>query len=371
MLSKMKLPNFLVQEIFCRVVNKTQKVNASRFIYKGNCPICGDKRGRFFVKEYHDDHNVYCHNCFISCSFRSFLYKYYPHELKGLKEYFLESLRSGEAFKEKKRAKKKEVAISAAAFNKLDYDLRRYAKKKGFSIQTKQEDKNLEDFRKECYLTFKKRNLPMRFIKDLWCFTDGPLKGYCGIPFFDESGNNLLHWQGRRMWTPEKGSDDEKYNPKYKFLKDIKEGIEIESKPLYGLHTTDKTKPVKITEGAPDAESFFNGIATCGATISDSFINKVKKQFPERIWVPDNFWQDKAGRELSVKLIQMGETCFIMPKDVKQKDANQYIEENDLKVFPDEIVNANLYSGKSGLLKLRHIALELEIEWPDIKNYSY
>jgi hypothetical protein len=367
----MKLPNYIVQEIFCRLVNKTSKVSSSKFMYKGNCPLCGDKRGRLYVKEYNDDHMIYCHNCSESRSFRSFLYKYHPNELKNLKEFFIESMKSGEAFKKEKRIKKVETALSAAAFNKLDYDLRRYAKKKGFSIKAKQEDKEKEKFRKECYLTFKKRMLPMRFVKDLWCFTDGPLKGYCGIPFFDETGKNMLHWQGRRMWIPEKGSDDEKYNPKYKFLKDMGEGIEIENKPIYGLHTVDKSKPVKITEGAPDSESFFNGIATCGATISKTFINKVKSTFPNRIWVPDNFWKDKAGRELSIKLMLMGETCFIMPSDLEQKDANQYIEEHNLPVFPEEIVNTNLYSGKIDMLKLRSIALRLEIEWPEIKNVTY
>lgn len=364
---KAKLPDYIVREIFCRVVTAPGRVSSSnRFIWKGNCPICGEQRQRMYVKDYGDDHMVYCHNCGYSAHFGIFLRDHYPHEQQYLKEFYLESIKDGTAFKKEKASVKDRLNYN---FSELDVKLRRYANKHGFHIGKRQEDRTMEKYRKKCLRVFvKERRLPKKFVKGLWCFTTGPLSGYCGIPFYDESGKNLIHWQGRRMWTPEKGSDDEKFNPKYKFLKDVKEGIEIEDKPFYGENTVNKKQNVMITEGAIDSQCFENGAATSGATISDSLIREVRKAFPNRIWVPDNIWIDKAGLELAIKLLELRESIFVFPFGTKQKDANSYIVDHSLKLIPEELIRDNTYTGTEGLVRIKFIATKNGIEWPDPKK---
>lgn len=364
---KYKLPDFVVREVFCRVVNTPGRVSSGyRFIWKGNCPVCGDTRQRMYVKDYGDDFMVFCHNCGYSKPFGFFIKDYFPHELEYLKQYFLESIKNGTAFKKEEQKSSLRNRLNYK-YDELDIKLRLYANKHGFSIKDKQENPKLEKYRKKCIKTFTKRNLSKDFIKDLWCFTTGPLGGYCGIPFFSED-KNIIHWQGRRMWEPVKGSFEDKNNPKYKFLKDVEEGIEIESKPFYGEHYVKPQRYVKIAEGVPDALSFQNGLATCGATLSVDIIQELKRKYPKRIWVPDNIWIDNAGRALIDRLLRMKESCFVFPFGTTQKDANKYIVDNKLQHVPEELIQQNTYTGISGLVKLQCIARKEGIKWKEKKE---
>jgi hypothetical protein len=124
-------------------------------------------------------------------------------------------------------------------------------------------------------------------------------------------------------------------------------------------------------EGVPDAAVVENAVALSGASISDTFISKVKTIFPYRTWAPDNFWEDEAGQRLTIKLLEMQERCFVFPPEVKQKDANQYIIENGLNILPEEYIEKNTYSGKQGLLQLRYLAMKEGITWPEKTNGRY
>ena len=77
-----KLPDYVVKEVFCRIIASPARVSSSnRFIYKGNCPICGDTRQRMFVKDYGDDYRCFCHNCGYSAPFWILLKDYFPRNL--------------------------------------------------------------------------------------------------------------------------------------------------------------------------------------------------------------------------------------------------------------------------------------------------
>ena len=370
MSEKVKLPDYVVRDVFTRVVTNPGRVGTShRFVYRGNCPVCGEKRQRMYVKDYGDDHMVYCHNCSYSKPFRSFLKDYFPEQLPYIKQFILDAIRDGSAFKQKKEKRLKDRLTYT--FSQLDVKLRMYARKFGFPITKKQDDPKLEKFRRKCIKYFKSRKLSTQFIKKLVCFVEGPLCGYCGIPFEDRD-NNIIHWQGRRMWEPVKGSDDDKHNPKYKFLKDEDQGVVIESKPFYNDNKVNPKRKVQITEGAVDAEAFSNAIATSGATISETLIRDVKKRYPKRVWVPDNIWIDNAGRELAEKLLLLGESVFAFPFGTPQKDANSYIIDNDLDAMSDDFVTENTYTGRMGLIKLRSIAIKKEFTWQvEKKNGRY
>jgi hypothetical protein len=178
----------------------------------------------------------------------------------------------------------------------------------------------------------------------------GPLAGYIGIPFFDQNKENIIHIQGRLF---AKLNDEDM--PKYMFLKDKLDDINLDNKEMWGLWRTTPDRPTIICEGTLDACAFRNGIATCGATVGESFINSVIKQFPNRIWCMDSFWKDKEGRKLTEKLLKMNETCFIIPKDLENiKDANDYLcKVLKTKYIEDDIIHKCSFKGKLGLSNLK------------------
>lgn len=352
----MKYPNYLIKSIFLRIIPKSSEVPSSNnLLLNGVCPLCVKKQGKkFYLKEYPDTHMVYCHRCGYSCPFYVFIKDYHPEEITHLKEYYLESIKTGEVFKENIIEKKPPKII-----DKWDNKLRLYAYNNGFSLHDHQENPKKEDFRQICLKLCKDRCLTKDFCKDLWCCTNGPLKGYLVIPFYNDTKELIIHYQGRRIFKVKK--ELESLFPKYLFLKDLESGIEIENKPLWGTWRVDRNRNVIITEGAIDASMFDNGIATNGASISDSFLTNIKTQYPFRIWCPDNYWHDEAGRELTQRLLSLDESCLVFPKNLKEKDANDYVI-NGGKLDNDFIVR-NTYHGSMGLNKLKIMGMKYEGLW--------
>lgn len=362
----MKYPTFAVKEVFYKIVNKPCEVTSSQgFIHRGDCPLCNDKRQRMYLKDYGDDYMIYCHNCAYSNSFHLMLKDYFPSDLAYLRQFMWDSIKSGKAFVKEKKRKRAENKLKP--FNYMDMKLRTYRKSHGFHILEEQDNPKKERYRKMCLEYIINRKLPLEFYEEIYCMTKGPLKGYFAIPFWDRKKENLIHLQGRRMFVP-KSKDEERFNPKYKFLKDKEKNIEIENKPLWGLHRLNLKNPVIITEGAPDAQCFDNGCATCGASISRQFLFEIKKSIPRRIWVPDNVWVDKAGQQLTSLLLNNGERCFIMPMGISEKDANAYIIANGLDSVPDDFILENIYEGKLGLAHLKTLAWGAGLEWQERQN---
>lgn len=317
------------------------------------------------MKDYGNDKiMVYCHNCGYSRSFYGFLKDNYPEELVFLKDIFMKSIKNGSAFN---RNKMEKVQKAIKPHNEIDVKLRMYIKEHAFGINETQSNEKLENFRLKALEYFAKRKLSKGFVDTLSCFYKGPLKGYAGIPFFDESGENMIHIQGRRLFTP-KSKEDEDRNPKYKFLRDFEKQIEIENKPMYGTWTVDKKKDVVIVEGTLDKDAFRNAVATCGATISQSFIEEVGETYPNRIWCPDSYWTDKAGKKLAIDLLMKGERCLIFPRDCPYKDGNQMIVEGGIDKVSEEFINNNIYQGKMGLIKLRLIDMEMPNDLVDVEE---
>jgi hypothetical protein len=343
-----KLPNYAIKESFCRVVPGSSQLHQSVFLLNGKCPLCGDYKRRMFLKEYSQKHMIFCHNCAYSRNYIGFLYDNYPNEIDNLKEYYLDSIRTGQFFKAPEPV---ELVKPVYTFNQLDFDLRKYAHFNAFPIIEEQIAEGKEKFRKYCIEYVIKRKIDENIYTSFYCFVNGPLKKYLGIPFFDETEEKLIHIQGRRMFTP-KDDKEASWNPKYKFLKDADKGIEIDNKPLWGTWRIDKSKDVIICEGTLDAPAFDNGIATCGASVSTTLIDKIRKEYPKRIWAVDNFWLDVAGNALTKKLLDLGERCFIIPKEMTSKDPNDLLTEMGINRIPEDFVNKNVYEGKLGLFKL-------------------
>lgn len=309
---------------------------------------------------------IYCHNCGYSRNYMGFLYDNYPTELDNLKIHQLEHLKSGAFFKEPEVEKKVDPKL---VFDELDYKLRKYLKFNAFPIIEEQENEQKEKFRKFCLAYLKKRKIDEEVYIAFYCFFKGPLKKYLGIPFFDETEEKLIHVQGRRMFTP-KDDAEENLNPKYRFLKDSPAGIEIDNKPIWGQWSVDKTKTVIVCEGTLDAPAFDNGISTCGASMSISLIDKIKKDYPDRIWCIDSYWLDKKGKELTTELLTLGEKCFIIPQEMTSKDSNDLLKEMNIDKIPMEFVLKNTYAGKLGLFQLSMKEGYRSVEKKEKQNYN-
>ncbi len=345
----MKLPNYAIKESFFRVIPSPVQVRNGVFLMCGKCPLCNDYKQRMYLKEYPSKHMIYCHNCGYSRNYIAFLKKNYPHEMDNLKIHQLEHLQSGEFFKKTERQPK--AVEPRYTFDQLDFKLRKYATFNAFPITEQQVSENKEKYRQYCLNYLIGRKIPEDIYKSFYCFTKGPLSKYIGIPFFDESGKKMIHIQGRRMFTP-RTEQEEAVNPKYKFLKDIDAGIEIENKPIWGQWLVDIQKDVIVCEGTLDAPAFENGVATCGASLSITKIESIQKKYPKRIWCIDSFWVDKKGKELTTQLLELGERCFIIPKSMTSKDANDILKELQIDRIPSDIILKNVYEGKIGLFQL-------------------
>jgi DNA primase len=225
-----------------------------------------------------------------------------------------------------------------------------YLKKHAFPICIPQDNEKLEELRNRILTYLIDRKIPEVIYNDFFCVTKGPLRGYIGIPFFDENKDNIVHLQGRLFVNL-----GEEKQPKYMFLRDKLDGIELESKELWGLWRAKSTEEVMICEGTLDACAFRRGIATCGATMGDSYITKLQKNYPNRIWCIDSFWEDEAGRKMTKKLLKMGEKCFIPPKElIGIKDANDLLcKVLKTEYIEDDYIKEHTFNGVMGLNKLR------------------
>jgi hypothetical protein len=340
-----KPPSYAVQNIFSRVVRDVHQVKTSHtFVMVGKCPLCNDYKRRMYCKEYPDHFHVYCHNCGYSNEFKRFLRDEFPSESGQLNEFILDSIKTGTAFKRK-------IEVKKIKTNDVENDLklRVYMEDNSFCLGETQTNKTKEKFRQISINYLNNRKILKDFWNEFRFFFKGPLKGYIGIPMWDATRNNLMHIQGRLLINDKTKEDQQKYL----FLKDVDKGIEDISKPVYGTWRVDKEKTVYICEGTLDCFSFGSqGIATCGATISKWFINGLRKDFNNRVWCMDNYWTDKEGRKLTKKLLEMGESCFIIPRDMKSKDSNDLLKELVVDIIPDEFIMNNIYSGKTGIVKL-------------------
>jgi len=345
-----KLPNYVVKTSFFRVMHDKSPVESHHtfLLLSCKCPLCNDYKRRMFLKEYPTGHLLYCHNCGYSKPYGVYLKYEKPDELENLKEYIFQSIGDGSIFK---KNVKTVIQEPKSKFDEVNFKLRKYLSFRSFPIFDEQPNEKKEKFRQFCIKEMKRRNIKEEIYTDFYCIVKGPLSGYLGIPFFDKQQKNLIHIQGRRMFTP-RNEYEESHKPKYLFLKDVEADIVLDKKYIWGQWSADKTKDVIVNEGTLNAGFYDNGIATCGARVSDNFILKLKNEYPNRIWAFDNIWTDETGRELTISLLHSGERCFIIPKQFKSKDGNDLALEMKVDTIPMEFVLKNTFEGKMGLVKL-------------------
>lgn len=342
----MKPPSYAVQAIFYRIVPDCEVVKTSNsFIHRGRCPLCNDYKQRMYIKEYSDRFHVYCHNCGYSNGFYQFLKDEFPECVESLKQYIFDSIKSGDFMK---RNVPKEPEIDRT--EEFDMKLRCYLQDNAFPLSRKQKHEAKEICRQRAISYLQGRKIREQDWSEFFFIFEGQLRGYIGIPMWDVKKMNLLHVQGRLLFKSKEQDDQEKYL----FLKDTAAGIENIAKPLFGLWRADPQKPVILSEGTLSALAFgLQGLGTGGARISKFYISGVKKKFKDTIWSFDNYWTDKTGKEMTEKLLHMGENCLIFPKGTPCKDSNDLLSYLNVDEIPESYILANTYKGQLGYAKLK------------------
>lgn len=342
-----KPPTYAVQAIFYRVVPDCEEVKTSNsFLHRGRCPLCSDYKKRMYLREYGDHYHVYCHNCGYSNGFTIFLKDEFPEHVEELKEYVIQSIRDGSFMQKPKR-----IDIVDDLRDEIDMKLRCYLQDNSFALIKKQKHQAKEMCRIKSIEYLESRRIREKDWSDFFFFFDGQLKGYIGIPMWDEKKQILLHIQGRLL-IPSKAAEIKQ--EKYLFLKDTNANIDNIPKPIFGLWRADTSRRVYMSEGTLSALAFGKqGLSTCGANMSKMFVSKVKKKYKDVIWSLDNYWIDETGRKKTDALLKMGETCFIMPKEIPRKDTNDLLDYLNVDELPEDFINQNLYTGNNGYVKLQ------------------
>jgi hypothetical protein len=356
----MKYPAHLVEGIFKSVILNatTPTKNPGRMVLRGRCPKCGDSqrkksKARLYCLENTSHWAVHCHNCGYNTNFEKMLEEFFPEEAQNLKMLCFDQIKSGSIFKKSTSERKKREPS-----DEIHEYLEEYFKENCFPLGEVQEDPKKEKFRRYAYNKMKKRNIPDHFINEfLFCYRgSGKLKAYIWrviIPFKTKDGK-YYNFQSRDI-HPE--PDQQRLDTKYLFA--TFENFELPDEKIYRVHQVSPNRTVYVCEGILDCLFIENAIALCNANVSGEKADFIKETYEDRVWVLDSPWVDKTGYERACRLLEEGETCFIMPKKYRFENGEYPKDINDLalllgvKTIPLEIINENLLSGKIGLTKLK------------------
>ncbi|MCS7317018.1 MAG: hypothetical protein NZZ41_01685 [Candidatus Dojkabacteria bacterium] len=348
-------PSHIIKNIFYKIVLGGEEVHTTHsFLHKGKCPLCNDYKKRMYVKQYPDGHyHIYCHNCGYSQNFPYFIKNYFPEYLHELTEFYLNYLKEEKNNKNINKNEKKELKEEKNEFVEkylTDIKISSYLEENAFLLKEENLSSSKELIRKYAIEYLKNRKIQEKYWKDFYFIYKGPLKGYIGIPMWDEN-HILLHVQGRLLLKSKNVNYEQ---PKYIFLKDSSKGIENIPKPIYGLWRANKEKTCYFSEGTLSCLAFGDqGLSTCGANISLTFVKKIKNNFKNVIWSFDNYWIDETARKKTNFLLENNETCFIIPKNIPCKDTNDLLIYFNWEEIPEEFIQQNLFTGKTGLIKLK------------------
>jgi hypothetical protein len=349
----MKFPAHVIHSIFFEIIEKAATVRkaSGKTVLRGRCPICGDSKNkyktRFYCLENQNHWVVYCHNCGYEKSFLGFLQENYPEKADGLSLQCFEMIKSGQAFS-KRSYDKEEVKIKPN--QKIHDYLTKFFNEKCIKLTEPQIEPNKEKFRLYALKKMKDRHIPQFYINQFFFCYKGLYNWRVIIPFIDSQGL-YYNFQARDIHP---NPDIYRKNKKYIFasFKDI----DLPSDKIYRQHQVVKSRPVYICEGIIDCMHIENAIALCNANVTGDKSDFIRKEYPQRVWILDSPWRDQTGYERTLKLLEMGERCFIVPQKVNNKDVKDI---NDIAIATDQdiilhdFIEQNTIQGMVALMKLK------------------
>lgn len=346
----MKFPQSSVVQVVKEILEGATVVKHSpRLVINARCPICGDskkskRKKRLWIHENEDWYSIVCYNCNASTNLYSYLKEHHADKFDQLKSMCFDQIKDGTVFKKDFLA----VRQPKKPTDKLDIFLRGFLRDHCFILDQPQDTPKKEKLRKYAIKKMKDRNIPDKYWSDFYFCYKGKYKFRVIIPFVDDVG--LLYYFQARDIDP---------NPnELKYLTSSFDDIALPDNRIYNFHHADKNKNVLICEGMLDSLFVDNAIALCNANIKGYNIKLIKDSFPKRIWILDSPWVDKTGYERTMELLDMGEACFIMPKEHKTcKDLNDVAIKLNVKHLPYDFISSNTLSGRTGMVKLKVMML--------------
>jgi hypothetical protein len=301
-----------------RISNHLNDLTETTEFYNFGCPFChegnsiGKKKRAFILKN--KEHKFYCHNCFTSYSFVSFLYNidrsvYYQYKEDNRENKFYSN----------ENPIKKEVEIV------ITENLEQLSKKFTDNLYPV---KSLD----YAYQYLVSRRVPDETIDKLLYYLSDEEKIVYNrsivFPFYNKGFKTYYGFQSRQIIN--------------KFFH-----IELQNEDypkIWNLFNIDNTKPVYIFEGFFDSIVIDNSVALNGADIPQKYMRYI--QIP--IFVFDN---DKTGFLKAMKYAEKGYRVFVYPENFKYKDFNDYYckEKVDRKVV-SRMIKENTHNGEDAIM---------------------
>jgi len=318
--------------------------NRSNNTYNCCCPVCregkswGRKKRCFFVP---DNDLIFCHNC----GWSSKPYRWI-REVSGMSHKDLE----------------KEIeAGEFGIINVLDLEDDNIETKKRPSLPL--DSINLSDERQiNFYENNKVVQLAKSYIKKRRLDTainspdafyisikDQTHKNRLILPFKDQSGK-IIFYQSRKLLD-----SDDKCNYISKLDGD---------KSLFGIERVNPDLDhVCLMEGPIDACFVENSLGLGGINKGKHMFTPLQKEqidslpFFKKIWVLDSQWLDDTAKVKTLKLIEMGETVFIWPREegMKYKDINQMCMKEKIDGIPSDFITKNSSKGLPATVQMKLI----------------
>lgn len=350
----MKFPHHIIESIFFEIIElaTTVRKTSGKTVLRGRCPVCGDSqthkyKTRFYCLEGPKHWAVICHNCGLSMSFLPFLKEHFPDKANMLTMSCFDMIKSGEMFSRSKKFYKEE---KIKPNQRIHNYLTAYFHRNCLKLDEKCEDPDKEKLRKYALSCMLKRKIPKYYIKQFFFCFRGLYNWRIIIPFIDGHGC-YYNFQARDIHPH---PDEKRLDKKYIFANF--RDIELPSDKIYRQYQVSKTRTVYICEGIIDCMHIENAISLCNANVTGDKAELIRKEYPDRVWILDSPWTDKTGYERTVKLLEMGEKCFIIPENINGvvvKDINDIAKALNTETIKHDYINSNVISGKIAIMKLK------------------
>jgi hypothetical protein len=317
------------------------------------CPVCGDsssnkhKKRMYLLKD--EKWYVFCHNCGYSNGLSFFAKDYFPLQYDRLMESAMGSfLKIDNTESEDDKASRLIASLQKKNQNRTTTNKHLSSFLKRDCVKLSDIDGILDlDSKDKKVVTeqikyLKGRYIHKEFYSDFYyCYQVQDKKQFMYknriiIPFYNKD-NEPYFFQGRMT--------NKYHSPKY--INWTNPNSNGAMKPEYNEHNVDKSETVYIVEGLFDSFFIDNAVSTLGANMSKDRMRYFENKYPNRCYVLDN---DSAGMDVTRKLLDRGETCFIIPKQ-KKIDINDMAVKSKTYNLTD-YVKKNSYVGLEGVLKI-------------------
>lgn len=293
-----------------------------------SCPVCGDsKKNKFKTRFYFlpdkNHYNVYCHNCGYAHHFSTFLESYYPDLHR---DYKFSSIRD------------KQIDVVLEVKEEEPQVLNNTALKDVVNINLLPKNHMVNEYCDQRLIPYDKRNR-LYYTDDFQNWVNSydydkfklPKKeSRLVIPLITRD-NYFIGCSGRAL-----DNTSQRY---YRINIDYSNHYP----PYYFYNFCDLTKDIIVCEGPIDALFLENSIAI--ATLNRNLNLDVDKT----IICLDNQPRNRDVLNAYNKYINLGYRVFIWPKQIKQKDFNDYVL---IGGDPNTLIKENIFNGLKAKLQL-------------------